>query len=155
MKHWILIADASRASVFVPHPDRKELEPVREFSDPLGRAHSADLAADRQGRTRSATPGGNFTPAMTAHTDPRAAEAERFARHIAVQLAVAHGRHECDRLALIAPAQFLGLLRQALDGQVAKTVVSSLSADLTPIPHRDLWPHVDDVTRAFAHLAES
>ena len=155
MKNWILIADASRASVFVPHADRKELERVREFNDPLGRTRAADLAADRPGRTRSATPGGSFAPAMASHTDPRAAEAERFARHIAVQLAVAHGRHEFDRLALIAPAQFLGLLRQALDGQVAKTVVSSAPMDLTPIPQRDLWPHVGDVTRAFSHLAES
>ena len=155
MRNWILIADASRASVFVPHPDRKELERVREFSNPLGRAHSADLAADRPGRTRSATPGGNFTPAMAAHTDPRAAEAERFARHIAIQLAVAHGNREFDRLALIAPAQFLGLLRHALDGQVAKTVVSSMPMDLMPIPHNDLWPHLADVTRAFSHLAES
>jgi protein required for attachment to host cells len=155
MKNWILIADASRASVFVPHADRKELERVREFNDPLGRTRAADLAADRPGRARSAKPGGNFTPAMAAHTDPRAAEAERFAKHIAIQLAVAHGKREFDQLALIAPAQFLGLLRQALDGQVARTVVSSVSADLTPIPHRDLWPHVDDVMRAFSHLAES
>jgi protein required for attachment to host cells len=155
MRNWILIADASRASVFVPHPDRKELERVREFSDPLGRAHSADLATDRPGRTRAATPGGSFAPAMAAHTDPRAAEAERFARHIAIQLAVAHGRYEFNQLALIAPAHFLGLLRHALDGQVAKTVVSSVPMDLTPIPHRDLWPHVGDVTRAFSHLAGS
>jgi protein required for attachment to host cells len=154
MENWILIADAARAFAFVPLPVQKELRQVREFIDPLGRAKGADMLEDRPGRTRN--PGSrSVAPALQSHTDIRAVQAVQFARHLAQELKRARQGREFEQLALIAPPQFLGLLRHALDGELSKIVVASAAMDLTSIPPRDLWPHVQGILKAFSHLVES
>ena len=144
MTNWILIADAAGAVIYEPELEHERLRAVRHFDHPSGRARVQEMVSDRVGHARQPGPRG-LAPAMAAPTDPHALEAERFARELAVELAAAYHRREFDRLALVAPPRFLGVLRAALDAQVASAVVASAANDLTPIPPHDLWPHVREI----------
>lgn len=152
MKNWIMIADAARAAIFVPHVIGKELETVREFSHPQSRAKNADLLTDRSSQVQHAR-FAQFAPAMTAPTEPKMLEAEEFARTLAHELKRASDGHEFDRIALVAPPHFLGLLREALDEQVALKLVASLPADLTRIERHQLWPHLTAIIHSLSQGA--
>lgn len=147
-----MIADASRAAIFVPHVIDRELETVREFSHPLSRARNSDLLTDRSSQVQHAR-SSQFAPAMTALTEPKMVEAEKFARTLADELKHASERHEFDRIALLAPPHFLGLLRQALDEQVARKLAASVPADLTTIERHRLWPHLTAVMHLLSQVA--
>ena len=149
MKNWIIIADAARAAIFVPHVIGKKLQTVCEFSHPQSRAKNADILADRASQTQHAR-SAQFAPTMTAPTEPKMLEAEQFAKALAHELKHASDRHEFDRLALVAPPHFLGLLREALDEQVARKVVASLQADLTRIERHQLWTHLTGVIHSLS-----
>ncbi len=152
MKNWIMIADAARASIFVPHVIGKELETVREFSHPQSRARNSDLLTDRSSQVQHAR-SAQFAPAMTAPTEPKMLEAGEFARILAQELKHASDRHEFDRFALVAPPHFLGLLREALDDEVTGKLVASVPADLTRIERHQLWPHLTGVIHSLSQAA--
>lgn len=152
MKNWIMIADAARAAIFVPHLIGKELENIREFSHPLSRAKNTDILTDRSSQVQHAR-SSQFAAAITAPTEPKMLEAEEFARTLAHDLKHASDRHEFDRIALVAPPHFLGLLREALDDQVTRKLVASLPADLTRIERHQLWPHLTAVIHSLSQVA--
>jgi protein required for attachment to host cells len=62
----------------------------------------------------------------------------------------AHQRHEFELVALAAPPQFLGLLRDRLDSQVRKCLVGCLPKNYTDTSLRDLPPLLGAVRDAAA-----
>ena len=90
---------------------------------------------------------------MTAPTEPKMLEGEEFARTLAHELKRASDGHEFGRIALVAPPHFLGLLREALDEQVARKLVASLPADLTRIERHQLWPHLTAIIHSLSQGA--
>jgi len=73
-------------------------------------------------------------------------EAERFARFVAAELARHYDDRTFRRLVLVAPAEFMGLLRRQLSPRVAGSIIEELTRDLSkeradaledqvPIPH--------------------
>jgi protein required for attachment to host cells len=96
---------------------------------------------------------GNWTPLETLDNpedDPYARhtlEAERFAKHVAAELAHRYDERVFHRLVIVAPAEFLGRLRPELPKRVAESVVEERTQDLSkaradeladriPVPHR-------------------
>jgi protein required for attachment to host cells len=68
-----------------------------------------------------------------------------FARALADKLQ--HGRveNQYERLVLVAPPGFLGLLRASLDGPTAELVVGSIDKDLATRKESELIKHLGEV----------
>jgi protein required for attachment to host cells len=140
MNQWIVVADASRARVFsIGENEAWVLE--RELEHPKSRAKASDLTTDAPGRVQQSFSGGH-RPAMSDRTDPKEVEAEVFARELADFLEQGCNHNRFDRLVIVAPPHFLGVLRKTINGQVEKRVHLSIDKDYTQLSARDLPKHV-------------
>lgn len=130
-KVWIVVADASRARLFRAETPRGPLVELADAVHSAARLEDQELLSDRAGRAFDSQ--GKHRHGMESPTAPHDQEAERFAHELAERLHVHHNAHDFDGLVLVAPPRFLGLLRGALDEQVAKQVLVSFDRDLTRI----------------------
>ncbi|MGB7290531.1 MAG: host attachment protein [Candidatus Macondimonas sp.] len=130
-KVWVVVADASRARLFRAETPRGPLVELEDAVHSAARLQDQELLSDRAGRAFDSQ--GKHRHGMEAPTDPHDQEAQRFAHELAERLHVHHNAHDFDGLVLVAPPRFLGLLRGALDEQVAKQVLASFDRDLTRI----------------------
>jgi protein required for attachment to host cells len=133
---WVLVADASRARIFVDRGRRTGLEPVLELSCPASREHVKDRVSDRSGLK----PGGGAgaRSGVVPILDPKEAEAKAFARQLAELLKKKQNDQAYKDLVLAAPPHFLGLLRNSLDETVAKRVVTAIDKDFTSLDSQEL-----------------
>lgn len=125
---WIVVADSSRARFFQLE---SRIEPLKEFDGMVhaeGRMREQEEITDRQGGIAGGHGEGDHT--FEAPTDLKHHEAEVFSRQIADKLE--HGRvnHDYNKLILVAPPAFLGVLRHALNSHVLDLVSSSLDKNL-------------------------
>lgn len=134
---WILVSDASRARVFATNGKGRPWTLVRELAHPESRLKGMEIMADKPGRVQQRV-GAKNRPGMEPPTPPKEVEAEHFAEQLAHVLADGHGRNAYSRVILVAPPHFLGLLRQAVNGQVSKCVSASLDKDLTDLKEHEL-----------------
>lgn len=142
---WILVCDASRARLLRAATHQKGLVQLDALEHAESRAHARDLMADAQGRKPvGAVPaskmggqqGGAYgRPGAEPDTDPKEVEAQKFARMLAEVLEKGLTDHAYDRVFLVAPPHFLGLLRSTVSAQVEKHVHLTVDKDLT---HEDL-----------------
>ena len=149
MKLWILIADAGRARIFSSDGNALPLREVNGMIHPRSRVRGSELFTSRPGRVRTG-PNGRNVSAMPPHTEPKEVEAVRFAQSLSQLLQRARHRGSFEQLAIAAPPHFLGLLRDRLDVQVRKCLVTCLNKDYTLTPSRDLPPLLEGVRRAAA-----
>jgi len=141
---WILIADASRARVFAVTKKSEPWALVKEVAHPQSRSKGMDIMADKPGRV-SQSKGVRHRPGMQPTTDPKEAEAERFALQLAGLLDEGHGHNAYARLVLVAPPHFLGLLRDAVSGQVKKQISATVGRDLSMLKDHELPERLADV----------
>jgi protein required for attachment to host cells len=134
--HWILVADASRAAIYATGPLLESFDPVRELTHRESRAPLRELVSDDRGRSF----GGPNDPrsAMETKQDARDHEMERFAREVAGVLEDGVAERAYERLIVVAPPHFLGLLRRVWAPRVAERVVAALDKDWTRVPEREL-----------------
>lgn len=135
---WIVVADEGLARILRRPQGGGDLEEVDRLTDAAAHADNADLRRDAQGRRAGGgtLQAGNVT--ASAGMDQLHQEAELFARRLAEHLAEARRRQRYERLRIAAAPRFLGLLRKALDPQVAQSVESELDKDLIQDSLRDL-----------------
>lgn len=93
-----------------------------------GRMTGRDELSDRQGGIAGGHGEGDHT--FEAPTDLKQHEAEVFARQIEEKLEYGRVNHEYQKLILIAPPFFLGVLRQILSENLQDLVSSSLDKNL-------------------------
>jgi protein required for attachment to host cells len=139
---WILVGDASRARLFSTNGKGKPWQLVKEFEHPESRLKGLDIMADRPGRMQQSTTGAK--PGMEPGTPPKEVEAIRFAQSLAGEIQTAHGRNAFESLVLVAPPDFLGLLRQSLSNPVHKRIRHTVAKDLTQVPERELPERLAD-----------
>jgi len=130
-KIWLLVADASRASVLACGPKLDEPQVARTFEHPEGRLRDTELASDDRGRTRPRDRNATAGSAIPHSTTPHEVAAEKFSRELAGFVHKAHADGQYDELILVAPPAFLGLLRHALDDSVLAAVRDSVAKDYT------------------------
>ena len=140
---WILIADASLAHVMASTGKESDLAKVEDFQLDGTTLPGRDLAADRPGRSFDRA--GEGRHGMEPRTNPREVEQERFAREIVGALDKADRRQRFDRLILVAPPTFMGLLRDILPPGLANKVSGELTKDLTKVAIHDLPDHLETV----------
>ena len=146
---WIVAADSSRARLFeISEPDR-EVREIQEFSHPQGRAKNREINAEPDGRFFS---GGGGPSAHTAGHRPTPVEHEnqRFSKTLARYLDKALSRHRYGKLYLIAPPEFLGLMRGNLSEQVRRITAEEINKDLSWFDGRAIARYVKPRRRAAA-----
>jgi protein required for attachment to host cells len=134
---WILIANASRASLYRQQGRSGPCRTVQEFQHPESSAKGRDLRTDRPGRVQQRMASGRRAGA-DPRVPPKRLEATHFAHELAAQIIAALRDDSAARLVLVAPPRFLGLLRKQLDTPLQVRVVESHSADLTSVDAADL-----------------
>ena len=134
---WVLVCDASRGRLFRDGGDGRLVE-IARYDHPDARAHVRDLVSDEQGRKPvggpvSGRPAAVGRPGVEPETDPKWVEAEKFARELASALERGLYDHAYDGVVLVAPPQFLGLLRDTVGDQVKKRVEATIGKDFTGV----------------------
>lgn len=126
---WILAADSSRARVFQELDHEHHLLEVQDFAHPAGHASNRDLESDAKGRFGS----GEHSPAHTAQplSDAVQHENEKFSKEVGEFLDQARHEHRFDKLHVIAPSKFLGLLRRNLNKETQKLVDEEIIKDIS------------------------
>ncbi|GIX22553.1 MAG: host attachment protein [Gammaproteobacteria bacterium] len=142
MKIWVLVADGHRARFFETDKPRGAL---KEFDDALEpRAVLPENRLDRDEPGQSFDRKGQGRHVVEPKTDPKKAVKDAFARELAERLEKAHATGRFDKLVLVCPPPFLGLLRAHLSETVKRVVSLEVDKDLTTLNAQDLRAHLPD-----------
>jgi protein required for attachment to host cells len=133
-KRWYVVVNASRGQAYVQRIGERGYDAVRDWDDPGARIAGRtdkDRQMEFQGSVR----------AETAH-DPH-----DLTELIGRELTDALRRGEASGLYLIAPAQMLPRLREALPNDLRDRLVGEHAGDLTQLPRGDLFARLDALRR--------
>ncbi len=144
-KTWVLIAHDAGARIFENFGPGKGLDLVQEIEHPEGRERNRDIDTDRPGRSFQSADARRS--AMGREESAHERTVADFARKLANKLEHARATNQYDRLVLVAPPRFLGLLRGSLDDVTATLVIGSLDKDLAHSKESELGKQLADVIR--------
>jgi len=137
---WILVANASSASLYMNRGPKQGLQKIREYEHAASREKASDLVSDRPGHNRSA---GNGHGAYNPPTDPKQNEAQQFAMKLARDLEQGRTGNEFQRLILVAPPQFMGLIKSHSSQGLKGMTSDHFEKDYTKIDARTLSGHLE------------
>jgi protein required for attachment to host cells len=135
---WVVVADEAIARIFeIPGGD-EDLVDIETLTFASARTEAADLRRDAYGRRAgSGTLSGSY-PTASAGESELHHEAELFARRLADWLLEKKRANRYEALKIAAAPRFLGLLRKAVEPQVAEAVVEEFDKDLINLDRREL-----------------
>ncbi|NOR71978.1 MAG: host attachment protein [Methylomarinum sp.] len=136
---WILVADSSRARIFVASTPAT-LQEIDGFAHTAGRLHEQDMTSDLPGKDAGVAGAGGH--AYQDKTTPKEQEAIDFAKHIARHLDEAHNLNKFGKLMIISDPSFLGELRKQLSSQIQKAVSFELDKNITAHGTEDIIKHL-------------
>ena len=142
---WILVAHEAGARLFENRGPGKGLELLEEVEHAAGRERDREIVSDRPGRSFRKNSGDPRRAAMSRSEGPHDRAVASFARELAHNLQHERTQNRFERLVLVAPPRFLGLLRSSLDTPTAHLVVGSLAKDLATTKEAELVKHLGDV----------
>lgn len=128
MTTWIAVADSSRGRIFGQDGQAGPLIELYDLIHPGARLHDSELVTERPGSDHGALGQGRHI--IDARTDTKDHEAEVFAREIAERLDKGRTSNQFQALVLIAPPEFLGLLRTRMGDELKKRVIGEIAKDL-------------------------
>lgn len=139
---WVVVAHRAGARIF-EHTGPNALRLIEDIAHEDGRKKSSELESDTPGMSFSRQgPGRHPMPkAETAHHHV----AMSFARELAGKLDAGRKGNRFEGIVLVAEPRFLGMLREALDGQTAGRVAASVSKDLAHAAAHELPAYLKDV----------
>lgn len=135
MRTWIVVCDAARARVFESRGNLQHLALVAQLEHPQSRRKEEALGMVRRG---SVTTGTGIHGGLPEQTSPKEHEAEQFARILADRMNHAVADQTCQRLVLVAPPHFLGLLRKQLNSAAQACLHRTIDKDYTQLALQEL-----------------
>jgi protein required for attachment to host cells len=133
---WILIADRSRACVRAVLPNGDDSFPVLKcLEHPAGRFTPHEDESDRPGRIQLWS---GARTGVEPHEDETHVESRKFAHEIAEYLEHEHQENRFDRLHVVAPPAFLGVLRATWSDRLRRAIVQEIDSDWMPLPIAEL-----------------
>lgn len=140
MRVRIVVADQSEADFY--ELEQRDMPPqfLERLADPEAHLHDRDLKSDRPGRVFDHAPAAGQRRGAVGHhstggeLNPRKIEARRFARRVTQALDEALRQHRYDRLVIMAPPTFLGLLREEMPAAVHGVLTAEIGKDLVHEP---------------------
>lgn len=144
-KTWILVAHQAGARVFENQGPGKGLDLLEDIEHPDGRARDGEIDTDRPGRSFRKNSDDPRRAAMSRSEGPHDRAIAGFARELAERLQKGRMENQYERLVLVAPPRFLGLLRSSLDGPTEQLVIGSIDKDLARADETELMVQVGEV----------
>ena len=141
MTTYIVVADAARARILTR--DALTVTEMESLVHAEGRLHEGDLVTDRGADVKESMGPGSRSSYPEGIASKH--EAKVFAKQIADRLYQARVENRMEKLILVAPPKFLGLLRDELDNPTQKLVIHSLSKDLSKASLADIQQAVSDL----------
>jgi protein required for attachment to host cells len=141
-KTWILVADSSGARFFSTGTPIAPFDEFDAILHPEGVAHERELTSDRPGRSFDSF--GEGRHAMESQVGPKAQEAKVFAKQLCDRIEAARSRNEVTRVVLVAPPDFLGLLRDALPEKSRRMVELEIDKNLVKLPAAEIRAHLPE-----------
>jgi protein required for attachment to host cells len=142
---WILAADSSRARIFETLESGHTIREIEDFINPEGRASNRELTSDAEGRYY-----GQGQQYRAHSTSPRVDavehEAELFAKTIGEYLDKARTEHRYEKVHIIAPPKFLGLLRKKVGDEVRKLVTDETAKDISSLDSKEIEAHIRELS---------
>lgn len=136
---WILVAEGAKAYIYISYLNKQELKLLHVLENPDARLHDHELDS------------GNFKPhGVSGKNKPESKvdlhhkEEERFAHKIADIINDGAEKHEYQKLMLICPPKFLGMLRPLIKKQAHALIVKEINKDLIHLPKEELKHHIWD-----------
>ena len=145
MKTWIVLADAATARLYEAGGPRGKWTLVSELQHPESRAKAAELVTDKPGRVKQSK---GYRSAMEPGTPPKKVEVEKFARQLAKALEDGRVRESYQRLVLVSPPGFMGILRAHLSDGVQKLVAALVEKDYLHLEEREAQERVEEQIQA-------
>jgi protein required for attachment to host cells len=137
---WILVANSSVAKLYANDGPKKGLTLVKELEHPESRQKNSDLVTDRPGHMQSAGLGHGARQPQTA---PKQNEAHRFALQLAGELNSGRTANQVQRIILVAPPAFMGMINNAMDSKTSQMVSNRFEKDYTKTPETKLAGHLE------------
>ena len=126
---WILVANRSKARIFQMQELHGSLIEITDFVDPKGRASGRDINTDASGRLYGKGEHVQGHSTSGAET-PAEHEAERFAEELRDYLYREHSQQRFDKLWVVAPPAFLGVLREKVGKRLHAVIELEVNKDL-------------------------
>lgn len=143
---WILTANATGAKLYetdAPRIGTKDLKLIDEFSHEENREKISEMMTDKTGHYQSDF--GSGQGAFASKSDPKEIEAERFAQTLATKLNKGRIDHLYQKLVVIAPAKFHGLLNDKCPRDVLNLIHHEVQKDYTKITQKELQAHLAEL----------
>ena len=138
---WILVADSSRARIFVADTP-STIQEIEDFAHTEGRLHEQGMTSDLPGKDVGVVGAGGH--AYQNQIDPKEQEAINFAKTVAKHLDEEHNSNKFERLMIISDPSFLGKLRKQLSDQSRKAVCFELDKNITTHSVDDIRKHLPE-----------
>lgn len=137
---WILIADRTRAKLFHVLPDGLGPSPVLAcFTHEQGRLLPQERNTDKPGRVDH--PAG-WTSSVEPNEDTEHVESRRFAAVLVGHFELARQEKRFDRLTVVAPPKFLGVLRGAWTASLRTLIRAETPLDLMRLSDKELQERI-------------
>ncbi|MDP1797636.1 MAG: host attachment protein [Planctomycetaceae bacterium] len=149
---WILLADRSRANILHALPDGLQPFPtIVSLIHGEGRLHPQDRDSDAAGRIQLQS---GARSATEPHEDRRHVEARVFAKQIVEYLEQASRDRRFDRLFVVAPPEFLGVLRETWPHLLHRKIVREVNANLTQLPQAELQTRLAEIVGTVGAISD-
>ncbi len=120
-KIWVLAADNSRARIFETSRRTILETEIESIDHPASRMSAQEISSDRPGRTAHPS-SSEQRKAYAPTTDPRKHQVQLFARKIGELINKGAGEKKFEKIYILAPPSFLGMLRGELNAQARDKV---------------------------------
>jgi len=137
---WVLVAESSRAKLYSAENRKAPLVEIGAFVHPEARLHEGDLVSDQSGSDGGSVGQGRHV--LVNKTNARDTEKTEFAKNLAHRLEAARKEKAFNRVVLIAPPSFLGLLRDNLSDEVMELVTEQIDKNLVQQPASEVREHL-------------
>jgi len=148
---WVVVADSSAARIFNAPSPTGALEEIASYAHAEGKMHEQDMRTDELGMTKDRV--GYAKHAMEPRVKPKEQEAVVFARLLAERIESARTKNVIDRVILVAPPEFLGHLRDALDDNARKIVDGEYNLNVVRMSPDEIRKHLPE--RLYSEVATS
>lgn len=125
---WILVANQAEAQIYSSKQLPGELTLVKTLTNEEGAAHARDLISDAPGRTYNRTGPGRH--GVESDTGVKEEGRRRFVKEMIELLENTHLKGGFNQLVILAAPAVLGVIRKALSGGLARTVVKEVPKDV-------------------------
>ena len=144
---WIVSANAGRARFFSQAGAAANLEEVEDMINSGARLRTVETESDKIGPTSATksmhnTGGPLPNKAYEPHQTPVEHATELFAKTVAQFLLKGQQQGRFRKINIVASPQFLGILRQQLDANVASAVSLEINKDYTQASPAELQQHL-------------